>query len=31
MNEPAITISNLTKKYEDKVAVDSLSLQVIER
>ncbi|MCL4429793.1 MAG: ATP-binding cassette domain-containing protein [Chloroflexi bacterium] len=28
MNEQAITIENLTKKYEDKTAVENLSLQV---
>lgn len=28
MNEPAIVIENLVKKFEDKVAVDNLSLQV---
>jgi len=28
MNESAITIENLTKKYEDKTAVEDLSLQV---
>jgi ABC-2 type transport system ATP-binding protein len=30
MNESAITIENLTKKYEDKAAVDDLSLQVFK-
>jgi ABC-2 type transport system ATP-binding protein len=30
MNESAITIENLTKKYEDKTAVDDLSLQVFK-
>jgi ABC-2 type transport system ATP-binding protein len=28
MNESAITINNLTKKYEDKLAVDHLNLEV---
>ena len=28
MSEKAITVENLTKKYEDKLALDSLSLQV---
>ncbi len=28
MNESAITIENLTKKFEDKTAVEDLSLQV---
>lgn len=28
MTEPAITISNLTKKFEDKLAVDNLTLEV---
>lgn len=28
MTEPSITIQNLTKKFEDKTALDSLSLQV---
>jgi len=28
MNESAITVSNLTKKYEDKLALDGLNLQV---
>ena len=28
MNESAITIKNLTKKFEDKLAVEDLSLQV---
>ncbi len=28
MNESAITIENLTKKFEDKTAVENLSLQV---
>lgn len=28
MNESAITVSHLTKKYEDKLALDGLSLQV---
>jgi ABC-2 type transport system ATP-binding protein len=30
MNESAITIENLTKKYEEKTAVDDLSLQVFK-
>ncbi|HLN89065.1 MAG TPA: ATP-binding cassette domain-containing protein [Candidatus Binatia bacterium] len=30
MNEPAITIENLTKKFEDKAAVENLSLQVFK-
>ncbi len=30
MNESAITIENLTKKYEDKTAVDDLSLHVFK-
>jgi ABC-2 type transport system ATP-binding protein len=30
MNEPAITIENLTKKFEDKTAVEDLSLQVFK-
>ena len=30
MNEPAITIENLTKKFEDKTAVENLSLQVFK-
>ena len=28
MNESAITIENLTKKFEDKTAVENLNLQV---
>ena len=28
MSEPSITIQNLTKQFEDKTALDSLSLQV---
>ena len=30
MDEPAITIENLTKKFEDKTAVENLSLQVFK-
>jgi ABC-2 type transport system ATP-binding protein len=30
MNEPAITIENLTKKFEKKTAVENLSLQVFK-
>ena len=30
MNDPAITIENLTKKFENKTAVENLSLQVFK-